>query len=99
MVTEITLALFSMQTAGLEILSYLADGVGGLINFIMDKLLGPIRKALLESWPDIEEYLIPASFFTGLLLTIMKIVVIVVIGVLVGSGLIVFSAAKTLKLI
>lgn len=98
MVAEIIIAIAAMQAAAFEVIGYLADGVTGLINFIIDKLLGPIRKSLLESWPDIEKYIIPASFFTGLLLTIMKIVVVVVIGILIGSGLVVFGAAKTLKL-
>jgi len=88
-----------IPTTAFTLPGYLADGVEGLINFIIDQFLGPIKDSLLNAWPDIEQYIVPASFFAALLLTIIKIVVVVVIGVLLGPGLIMFSAAKILELI
>lgn len=101
MIEKLIVAIAELQfpIPAIELIGKLADGIGGLVEFLVDKLLGPVREALLEAWPDIEQHLVPACFFTGLLVTILKILIVVVIGVLLGPGLVMFGAAKVLGLI
>jgi hypothetical protein len=103
MVAEVTAKIsemlgFPIPTVA-DLVSAIADGIEGVISFFIDQLLGPIKKALFDSWPDIEDHALPASFFSGFLLTALKIIIVAIVGVLLGPGLISFGIAKTLKLI
>ena len=101
MAIEIGLKIAELQvpTVALDMIAALEEGIEGIINFIIDFFLGPIKSALLGAWPDIEDHVIPAAFFAGFMLTALKIIIVAVIGILLGPGLIAFSAAKALELI
>lgn len=101
MIAEITkiIASFQIPTEALKLIGYLREGIEGLKIFMIDKVLGPIKNALYNTFPDIEKYAIPVCYFAGFLKTIIKIIIVVIVGILLGPGLITFGIAKALELI
>ncbi|HCT52027.1 MAG TPA: hypothetical protein DF712_06160 [Balneola sp.] len=81
------------------VFTVLPGGIQAIIDFFMEKVLGPIVGALRDSFPGIEEHIIPASFFAALLLNVIKMIIVVIVGILLGSGLVAFGIGKALGLI
>ena len=91
--------LMGIPTTAFDLLDALANGVEGLIDFVVNQLIGPIREALFEAWPGIEQHLMPACFFAALLITLVKILIVGLIGIMLGPGLISLGVAKALALV
>jgi hypothetical protein len=101
MLKEIAIAIanFQIPVNALELIGKLKDGIDGLKTFMIDKVLGPIKKSLYSAWPDIEKYSVPICYFAGYLKMIIKIIIVAIVGILLGPGLVVFGIAKALELI